>query len=124
MSLSGSNNLEYLFTTGKDVLPGYVGAMPSIKVALTVSCSILLIGVIITLIDKQMNSTSDKSTSRYRWIIFLLITVYVASSAYTPVQRKMYMIHNFRRNSQHFANVFWLKEYMEAFNMMNGKVGL
>lgn len=117
-----TSNLEYLLTNGQSALPGYVSALPSMQVGIVVVVIIEIIGLIIALVDKLSTKTSNDFVEKYRWLAILLVTTYVAAMCFGPIQRKLYVIHNLKRNSQHFANVFWLKEYMEAFKLVNGTV--
>jgi hypothetical protein len=94
------------------------------KVAAITCLCFLLIGTIIAMIDLYRNRKDTRSTIKLRWILLQLITLYITIKLFPMVQRKVYVIHNLQRNSQHFANVFWLKEYMEAFRLVDSSIAI
>lgn len=116
--------LNWMVSNKDNILPGYVGALPSMKVAAMTCLCVLLIGTIMAMIDMYRNRKDTKNTMKLRWILIQLFTLYITIKLFPMVQRKVYVIHNLQRNSQHFANVFWLKEYMEAFRLVDSSVGL
>ena len=118
------SSLSWLVSNKDSILPGYVPAMPSMKVA-GISClSIFLLGTFIAMIDMYVLRKHAKSTMRLRWILIQLITLYITVKLFPLIQRKVYIMDNLQRNKQHFANVFWLKEYMESFRLIDGSVAI
>ena len=116
--------LNWMVSNKDSILPGYVGAVPSMKIAAMACLCVLLIGTLIAMIDMYRNRKDTRNTMKLRWILVQLITLYITIKLFPMVQRKIYVIHNLQRNSQHFANVFWLKEYMEAFRLVDSSIGI
>lgn len=114
--------LNWMVSNKDSILPGYVGAVPSMKIAAISCLCVLLTGTLIASIDMYRNRKDMRNTMKLRWILVQLITLYITIKLFPMVQRKVYVIHNLQRNSQHFANVFWLKEYMEAFRLVDSSI--
>ena len=116
-SLVTPEAVETLFKKMYECLPWYIPAMPSLKIGLIVTAIIVIIGLIIGLIDR--NATKDKSDiiQRSRWIMILLIFVYIGMQVGDIVKDKHYTIACLAKNKQHFANVHWLKLYTEAVKL-------
>lgn len=116
--------LNWLVANKDNILPGFVGAVPSMKVA-GISCfCVFLIGTLLAMIDMYASRKDIKSTKKFRWILIQIFTLYITVKLFPLIQRKVYIVHNLARNKQHYANVFWLKEYMESFRLIDGSIGI
>ena len=125
-SLINSEAIKTLFEQIDICLPKYVPAMPSIILGLSVTLVIIFTGTIISMIDKNRSKKKSDAIQKYRWIIVLIIFAYLGLQVGDLVKDKHYTISSVRLNKQHFANIHWLRLYVDAFkhdfkNMISAK---
>ena len=106
--------VDKIFENLGEALPHYVPAMPSIYRGLVVTIIISLVGLTIAYRDKKENEDSKDVIVKTRWVVVLLVFVYMGVQIGDIVKDKHYTIECLRLNKQHFANVHWLKEYVAA----------
>ena len=116
-----SSSVEYVMRNGQTLLPSYVSAIPSMKTAAIISVLVLVLGMYISRRIHKKNRDGDL-LERHVYLLVGVLTLFVTLKLYMILQKKLYVVNNLQANSQHFANVFWLKEYMEAFNLVDGVV--
>ena len=97
-----------------DLLPVWVGRGPAILISICVAIIVFVLGFNPINEDRVMNQTSPNPLDRFRWVIFLGILLFVTAMVQEFVADKVYTISMFKKNSQHFANVFWLSKYAKA----------
>lgn len=106
--------VDRVFFHTRNSLPSYVPSRPALTTGLAVGGGMLLIGLAPVAELWRMHRNSENPAKRLIWIL-LLGAVLAASSAVSDiVQDKVYQIHMVRSNSQHFANLHWLKQYKKA----------
>ena len=108
------DTVENIFEKFHDCLPKYVPAFPSLLRGLIVTLIITVVGIIIALKDKKKTHESEDIVIQTRWIIVVLIFLYIGLQVGDIVKDKHYMIQCLTLNRQHFANIHWLKEYKKA----------
>lgn len=106
--------VEKIFEKFHDCLPEYVPAFPSLVRGLIVTVVVTIIGIIIGLKDKTETSDSKDIVIKTRWIIIILIFLYVGLQVGDIIKDKHYMLQCLALNKQHFANIHWLKEYKNS----------
>lgn len=106
--------VEKLFEKFHDCLPEYVPAFPSLVRGLVVTVVVTIIGIIIGLRDKKETSESKDIVLKTRWIVVVLVFLYIGLQVGDLVKDKHYMIKCLALNKQHYANIHWLKEYRSA----------
>lgn len=107
--------VDTFFNRGAQALPKYVGAMPSIIKGVITTVVISVIGIAIAMIDREKNKESENVINQTRYLLVIVVVFYIANSIGEYVRERDYLIRNIKANSPHYANVFWLKKYMESF---------
>jgi hypothetical protein len=102
------------FDRVENLLPRYVSRTPSMLIAFLVSVTLLYIFRTPILEDREANKDEIDPVKRYRWILWAGILFVVIGFVRDAVQQTVHRTMNLRVNSQHFANTFWLREYMTA----------
>lgn len=116
MSLITPEAIDRVFElVGTGALPKFVPAMPSIILGLVVGLVLLLSGLLLSMWDRYQTKGDPNVFVRTRWIIGIVVAVFVAGMAGDTVQNKHYTIRCIVINKQHFANVHWLRLYRRAF---------
>jgi hypothetical protein len=110
--------VNILIDRSSEFLPHYVSRMPSIIISVFIVVILIMICVPMLLDDKNLNNSASSTVyQKNRWILFSLLLVVVCVWIQTLVANKVYSLSNYTLNKQHFANVFWLQEYMRSFNV-------
>ena len=111
-----SDSIKTLFEKGKEALPGYVPAFPSLKLGLLVGAIVFLLGLSAALTDRYMTKDSNDIIEKTRWLFVLAITVYVAVIVTDFIRDQHYAYVSLVTNKQHYANIAWLKQYIRALS--------
>ena len=109
-----TNSIDILFENFNYTLPKYVPAYSSLVIGLITTVVITIIGIGISYYDKHETKDSKDLIIKNRWIILTLVMLYIGIQIGDLVKDKHYMIKCLTENKQHFANVVWLKEYVNA----------
>lgn len=102
------------FDRVENLLPRYVSRLPSMVVGFVVSSVIVYFFRTPILEDREANKDEIDPVKRYRWILSMGILFVVTGFVRDAVQQAVYRTMNLRVNGQHFANTFWLREYVTA----------
>lgn len=76
--------------------------------------AVFLMGLKPVLDDRKDHATSKDLSLRLRWVLLLGLILAVSSMMSDFVRDHMYRVAMLKANHQHFANVFWLKDYKAA----------
>ena len=106
--------VDQIFERFHECLPQYVPAFPSLMRGIIVTLLITVMGIVIGLKDKNETSNTKDIVVKTRWILVILIFLYVGLQVGDIVKDKHYMLQCLSTNKQHFANIHWLKEYKNA----------
>tara|TARA_B110001452_G_C15193608_1_gene414358 strand:- start:386 stop:796 length:411 start_codon:yes stop_codon:yes gene_type:complete len=111
----GAQFVHAFFDRFENICPRHVPRRPSHLVALITFNVMLILGIEAVAMERRMHHDSLDPVLRLRWIVMLLaflgVSVYVATFVGTLV----YKADSIKLNEQHFANVFWIGEYLKAF---------
>ena len=107
--------LNVFFDRMTNTLPAFVSRMPSLLISIAAAVSIFLLGWVAVNYDRIQQEASENTFRRFRWIGMLLILLIVCLVVQVVTMEKVYMTDMYRKNHQHFANTFWLKEYAKAW---------
>ena len=107
--------INTFFDRATNTLPVFVSRLPSIIISILAALSILILGWIAVDYDRKQQEDAESTFRRFRWIGMLLILLLVSLIIQMITMDKVYMIDMYRKNHQHFANTFWLKEYAKAW---------
>jgi hypothetical protein len=109
--------VKAFYEGGKETLPYFVPAMPSMYFGMYCGGIVLLLGLGTCLTDRHLMKESDDVIERTRWMIVLLLTLYLSAVTMDYARDRHYKFASVSLNKQHFANVAWLREYMKAFTL-------
>jgi len=106
--------VDRLFYHTKGSLPQYVPSTPSMYMGLAFGGGILWTGLIPVYTAYQNFKNDTNPAKQIIWIVLLGVVLAASSYVSDVVQEKTYQIHMIRANSQHFANLHWIKQYKKA----------
>ena len=106
--------VDRVFFHTRNSLPTYVPSMPALYTGLAVGGGILVVGAAPVFELWRTHRDSDNPIKRLIWILVLGVVLAASSAVSDLVQDKVYQIHMVRSNSQHFANLHWIRQYKKA----------
>ena len=109
-----ANAVDRVFFHARNSLPIYVPTMPALYTGLSVGGGMLFLGLAPVFELWRIHRNSENPVKRLIWILLLGVVLAACSTVSDIVQDKVYQIHMVRSNSQHFANLHWLKQYRKA----------
>lgn len=113
----GAQFVHAFFDRFENVSPRFVSRVPSQIVAFIVFNVVVILFSEGIALERRMHHDSGDPILRMRWIGMVIALVVGALYAGGFVGAKVYMIDSILYNKQHFANVFWLREYLKAMGM-------
>lgn len=114
-SAEAAQFVHALFDRIENTCPRHVSVKPSQHVALIVFNVIIIMFSGIVADEYNRSKTSPLLWARLTWVGMLTVLIATASIVAKMVGNKVYMADAMAKNEQHFANVFWLTEYLKAF---------
>lgn len=115
-SLISPDAIDSFFKNLQGALPVYVPAMPSIILGLTVTVVTIIVGTIIALLDKNGTKDAGEFITKTRWLLIIFIAVLIGGFVGDWMKDRDYLIRCISSNKQHYANVHWLRLYMQSFH--------
>lgn len=94
--------------------PEYVSRKPALHRSLVISGLVLLVGLGPILADRRLQRDSNNTLKQLRWILMLTALFALCVKLQDMLVDRLYLIDSVTKNSQHFANVFWLRKYTNA----------
>ena len=107
--------VNVFFDRRGEALPQFVPRGPSIRISILAGVVTLLVGLLpvrMEMIDKR---EERDPLLRNRWMVFLASLFLASYIVQAVVQDRVYTVTMYKLNSQHFANLYWLRKYMRAF---------
>lgn len=111
---SKASPMHILFDRIENMLPRYVGFLPAMVISLLVSVALFVLGCSMAKRDYDDTRKSEDPFLRQRWAVFLVTSGIVCYLLQGFLFERIFMYQLVMRNRQHFANLFWLKKYVEA----------
>ena len=106
--------INVLFDRLENLTPRYVSRMPAMLLGMIVGCCIVALGIDGVRRDRRIYKESSDPILRIRWIVLLGVVLIVAAFVSGQVTDFVFKTQNITVNSQHLANVNWLKSYADA----------
>ena len=110
-----SNEILQLYDRIRNDLPVHVPKGSSMLYGILAAIFPFCVGILITKSIKTKLKDSDSVLEEHSWFVSLVCTFILASKFYSITQDFIYKMDCIRLNKQHFANVHWLKLYMDAY---------
>lgn len=107
-------NVHAIFDRVENMMPRFVGQMRALLISLMVAGVVTLITITASLADARDTRDATSVTRRYTWAIIAVTGLYIAITLQAFVFEKVYAFELISKNSQHFANLVWLKKYSSA----------
>lgn len=95
-------------------LPVYVSRMPSMITGLVVGLIVLILGLPTVHLDRRKHEDSATFALEYRWVVLLMGLLTMSYTIMNVVQDQLFLIAMIRENKQHFANTYWVREYLRG----------
>lgn len=105
-----------LFDRLENDAPRYVSAVPSMLVSIIVMNVVVSIAASWAAADRRDHGASPDELLRHRWLAALVGAAILGYYAAAAAGNTWYKLDSLRANKQHFANVFWLGEYVKAMS--------
>lgn len=116
-SLVSPEVVDTLFARLNDALPVFVSAMPSIRLGMMITFSIIFVCSVLAYFDKKNTKTANDPITKTRWILFVIAGVVIGGYVGDYMKDRDYTIRCITLNKQHYANVHWLKLYRQAYKV-------
>lgn len=110
----GAQFVHAFFDRFENVSPRFVSRLPSLLLSIIVFNVILALMADSVAMERRMHHDSLDPLLRGRWVVMLLVVILVGMYVGGLVGSKWYMRDSIKYNKQHFANVFWIREYLKA----------
>ena len=102
------------FDRVENLFPRYVSRVRSIVVGAVVFAALFLVLSISARHDMYQTEHEEDPLVRNRWVVRLMLSLAFSGAMGKFVAETHFMLENFKSNTQHYANVYWLSQYANA----------
>lgn len=106
--------VHILFNRAQHCMPVFVGVGRSLRISLVVVAVLAAAASVPIRADMRQQRTSTDAFKRHRWMLMAAGTTATCVMLQGAIADKLYMVDMYKKNKQHFANVFWLRKYVHA----------
>lgn len=108
-----SDAVDTFFDRAGQMLPYFVSRKRALLASLAITLGVFVVGLAYILEEKKAH-VDQPPIRKFRWIVMLCVLLIVCQQLQGSLADLIYAFQNFRWNSQHFTNLWWLEKYMKA----------